>query len=242
MNNSAPATEYVEVPAVGESPVSPPPVVKQLNQLCRHEFGDPYELFENRFLCRKGGMLLVGPTGVGKSSFLLQCTTLWGRGKPAFGITPTMPLRILILQAENDEEDLSEMRDGVFNGLKLSKEDRDYACENVLVATESARTSSGFFEQVVKPLLEAHRPDLLVIDPALAYLGGDASNQKDVGTFLRNCLNPLLAEYNCGCVVVHHTNKPPSGKEKSGWKAGDFAYLGSGSAEWANWADRKSVV
>jgi hypothetical protein len=35
---------------------------------------------------------------------------------------------------------------------------------------------------------------------------------------------------------VHHTNKPPSGHEKPNWQAGDFAYLGSGSAEWANWA------
>jgi hypothetical protein len=49
-------------------------------------------------------------------------------------------------------------------------------------------------------------------------------------------LNPVLHRFGCGAVIVHHTNKPPSGKEKSNWQAGDFAYLGSGSAEWANWA------
>ena len=54
--------------------------------------------------------------------------------------------------------------------------------------------------------------------------------------FLRNMLNPLLREFNCAAIVVHHTNKPPSGKEKPDWSAGDFAYLGGGSAEWANWA------
>src|SRR5206468_2700274 len=48
--------------------------------------------------------------------------------------------------------------------------------------------------------------------------------------------NPLLREFNCAAVVVHHTNKPPTGKEKPDWSAGDFAYLGGGSAEWANWA------
>ncbi len=39
----------------------------------------------------------------------------------------------------------------------------------------------------------------------------------------------------CACILVHHTNKPPSGQERPNWQAGDLAYLGSGSAEWGNW-------
>jgi hypothetical protein len=35
-------------------------------------------------------------------------------------------------------------------------------------------------------------------------------------------------------VLAHHTNKPLRGKEKDNWEAGDFAYLGAGSAEWIN--------
>ena len=37
-------------------------------------------------------------------------------------------------------------------------------------------------------------------------------------------------------MLVHHTNKPPSGNAKPDWRGTDFAYLGSGSIEWANWA------
>jgi len=37
-------------------------------------------------------------------------------------------------------------------------------------------------------------------------------------------------------IIAHHTNKPPGGREKPNWKAGDMAYLGAGSAEWCNWA------
>ena len=84
--------------------------------------------------------------------------------------------------------------------------------------------------------LTKHQPDLLWIDPALAYLGGEVGSQREVGGFLRNMLNPLVHEFNCAVVVVHHTNKPPVGREKPDWNAGDFAYLGGGSAEWANWA------
>lgn len=107
---------------------------------------------------------------------------------------------------------------------------------NVVVAREDARTGWQFFSETVRPLLTDHQPDLLWIDPALSYLGGEANSQKDVGGFLRNHLNPLLREFNCAVVVVHHTNKPPAGREKPDWSGGDFAYLGGGSAEWANWA------
>ena len=54
-------------------------------------------------------------------------------------------------------------------------------------------------------------------------------------------LNPLLREFTCGCVILHHTNKPPTGRDKPDWQAGDFAYMGSGSIEWAGWP-RASIV
>ena len=217
-----------------EGVVQLPPDAKELGQLESVAWDDPNELLEHRYLCRGGGMLLVGPTGIGKSSFVMQCAVLWANGEPAFGIRPNMPLRILMIQAENDDGDLAEMRDGVLAGLNLSASDSLYARENILVFTENSRTSQAFASYTLMPLLEKHRPDLVIIDPALAYLGGDVNAQKDVGAFLRNQLNPLLTEYRCGCIIVHHISKPS--REKSPWAGGDFAYLGSGSAEWANWA------
>lgn len=101
---------------------------------------------------------------------------------------------------------------------------------------ENARSGAEFFSRTVEPLLRLHRPDLLWIDPALSYIGGESNSQKDVGQFLRGWLNPLLHRYECAAIVAHHSNKPPSGKEKVEWSGTDLAYLGSGSAEWANWA------
>jgi hypothetical protein len=76
--------------------------------------------------------------------------------------------------------------------------------------------------------------DLLIIDPAFAYLGGDSNSQKDVSRFMREYLNPLLQRHQVGLILAHHTNKPLRGAEKKEWKAGDYAYLGAGSAEWVN--------
>jgi hypothetical protein len=221
-------------PIVLPSVAAPGKLLKDIQS--RPPGADPDELLRNRFLCRGGGMLLVGPTGIGKSTFAMQFALCCTLGRPFFGIQPARPLRVLIIQSENDEGDLAEMRDGVLAGLGFRVEDRDAALANIVVVNEDSRTGLDFCGSCLAPALAAHRPDLVVIDPSLAYLGGEAKSQKDVGTFLRSGITPWIRRYGCGAILVHHTNKPPTGQEKAIWQAGDFAYLGSGSAELANWA------
>jgi hypothetical protein len=218
-----------------EKPVRPPPIAIPLGALELPPKDDPNELLRHRYLCRGSGMLVVGPTGIGKSTFTMQAAVCWSVGREHFGIVPARPLRSLIIQSENDHGDLAEMREGIFAGLNFTERERRDASERIVVAREDCRTAAEFCDQVIAPLLEKHEIDLLWIDPALAYIGGEANSQKDVGGFLRNHLNPLVHEHNCAVIVVHHTNKPPSGSEKPDWSGSDFAYLGSGSAEWSNW-------
>lgn len=226
-----------EAPGAEAPAVTPPPKARLLSELVQPTRNDdPDELLRSRFLCCGGGMLLCGPTGIGKSSLDMQFRIHWALGRGCFGITAARPLKSLLIQAENDDGDLAEMRDGVIAGLNLTEDEAKQACDNIIVAREDSRTGLPFLISVVRPLLEEYRPDLLGIDPALAYLGGETGSQKDVTAFLRNGLNPLLHEFHCGTNVIHHTNKPPTGKEKSNWSGNDFAYLGSGSIEWANWA------
>jgi hypothetical protein len=166
----------------------------------------------------------------------MQAMILWALGRKCVGVAPVKPLKSLLIQAENDDGDLAEMRDGVIAGLNLTPVQVQTALACIIVACEDTRTGATFTNCTLAPLLAKHRPDLVWIDPALAYLGGEASAQKDVGGFLRNLINPLLHRFECGGILITHTNKPPSGREKSHWTAGDFAYSGTGSAEWANWA------
>jgi len=209
---------------------------RPMGELVRPERDDPDELLRHRFLCRGGGLLLAAPTGIGKSTLSIQFALCWALGREALGIAPARPLRSLYIQAENDDGDLAELRDGICDGLEFTEADRAEAFERVTFSTVDDLCGLTFIAQAFTPLVEQHRPDLVFVDPLLSYIGGDVSKQEVVSPWLRNGLNPILHRTGSGLVLVHHVNKPPTGEAKREWKAGDFAYIGSGSADLANWA------
>ena len=159
----------------------------------------------------------------------------FGAGRECLGFVPTGTLKSCYIQSENDDGDLCELRDGILKGLQFTEQERQKALANVQFLTVDDIAGPDFLHRVVEPLCRDTKPDLLWIDPLFTYLGGDPSRPEIVSPWLRNHLNPILHRYAVGCVLIHHTNKPPSGKEKNTWQAGDFAYLGSGSSELANW-------
>jgi energy-coupling factor transporter ATP-binding protein EcfA2 len=207
------------------------PVARTLDEFVRPLAADPAELLKHRYLCRGGALLLVGATGLGKSSLAMQLMIKWALGQSVFGLEPTRSLKSLLIQAENDDGDLAEMKEGVFNGLNLSEEEQTEASKLVLVTQESSKTGTELSKAVLDPLLHTIKPDLLWLDPALAYIGGDMNSQKDVGKFLRTDVAPLLIKHNCAAIIIHHTNKISKDPEK---QTTDPTYLGAGSAEWIN--------
>jgi hypothetical protein len=188
----------------------------------------------NRFLCLGGIGMLVGQTGLGKSSLLLQLLMCWCRGKGFAGLNAPRPLKILLIQSENDDGDLQEMVNGILSGLKLPEGVRREVLENIKIITVDSVAGEKFVSRILTPLLAQHSPDLVVLDPALAFIGGDSKEQADVGMFLRLQILPLIRRFNSACLLVHHTNKPPGTKTQSFQHQGDLSYLGTGSSEWAN--------
>lgn len=197
---------------------------------------DPSILFKNRWLCRGGALEIIGPTGVGKSSLSMQAMIEWAVKRPAFHIEPMQALKSLLIQAENDHGDLCEMRDGILAGLGMEADEAEAATGNVLIHSCDDKTGPNFAREVVKPLLEKHRPDLLWIDPALSFLGADASDQEAVPAWLRHDLNPLLRKYGVACILLCHTGKPRTqASDSTSLPEIDPAYAQLGSSEWANW-------
>ena len=194
------------------------------------------ELLEDRFLSRKGSMLIVGNTGIGKSSLVMQMMIQWALGVGCFGINPARPLKSLLVQGENDEQDLAEMRDGVAGSLRLTDEQQRLVNRSVVVCHEVERSSDEFVDEVLERLIVQHRPDLVWIDPVFQYLGGDSNQQEDVSSFLRQQLGSLLKRHQCAVVLIHHTNKPS--RARNGPNNSNpllRAYDAAGSAEFGNW-------
>jgi hypothetical protein len=221
-----------------EEIVSPPPEApteyKTISELYAMDIRrDPTCLLGDRFLCESGSMLMVGQSGIGKSSLTAQGTVLWGLGLDLFGLTPAKPLKSVVIQAENDDGDLAEEVQGVVDGLHLSHR-LDELDKQVIILRETARTAADFVA-LVRVVVETYKPNLVWIDPLLAFLGGDVSDQQTVSKFLRNGINPIALEHRCAFIAVHHTGKPPkeSGRQKT---SGELAYLGIGSSDMTNWA------
>jgi hypothetical protein len=184
---------------------------------------------------------MVGSAGMGKSSASMQQDLRWAVGKEAFGIQPIGPLKIVTIQAENDEGDMYEMREGVTGGMSLSDEEILLGWENLRLVFEQSRTGEAFVNEVVEPILAEHRPDILRIDPLAAYAGADITQAAESARLLRTLINPLLTKYDCGLILVHHTPKTTN-RDTSNWRASDWMYAGAGSADIVNWARGVLVI
>jgi hypothetical protein len=197
-------------------------------------------LLGNRFLCIEGGMLFIGPSGIGKSSANMQQDICFALGRPAFGIKPSRSLRTLTIQAENDDGDLAEMTRGICDHLNLTAEERALVSERVVYIKEKALTGEKFLSQL-RRLVQKYRPDIVRIDPMHAYAGGDVKDPGVTTPFLRNGLNPILEEFRCAAIIVHHTPKTTN-RDTSQWNQTDWMYAGAGNADVTNWARAILVV
>ena len=196
-------------------------------------------LLGNRYLCRGGSMLFVGPSGIGKSSASCQQDMLWSLGREAFGIRPAHPLRILTFQAENDDGDQHEMARGVMQGLNLTSVDMAVVAANTRYLTRF-ETGKEFLEMMEREV-DRWKPDLVRLDPLNAFIGDDTKDPRAIASFCRSGINPILHKHSCGCIVAHHTPKT-NFRDTTSWTSLDWAYAGAGGADLTNWARAVMVV
>jgi AAA domain len=193
----------------------------------------------NRWLCAGGGGVLIGPSGVGKSTMAVQAAALWACGRSAFDIEPTGPLRVMIVQAEDDEGDSIEMA-RVIEDLELSADQLDLVGKNTHLEFLNDKTSIEFTRRLDE-MLELWPCDLVIINPLSAYLGADTKDEEKVNQFLRSWMNPILTARRVAAIFIHHTPKTTN-RDTSGWRASDWMYAGSGVAGITNWARAILVI
>ncbi|HPS09709.1 MAG TPA: AAA family ATPase [Kiritimatiellia bacterium] len=215
---------------------------------------NPAALFKRGWLRKGGGAFIVAPSGVGKSVFTVQAAICWSLGKAAFGVEPVRPLKIAVIQAEDDREEVGYFRNCVTRGLVdefgFSEADIRFALgwddpstARVFFHKAVGKCGQAFVEEVGALLDERPDIDLVIVNPFQSYFGGDVNKNNELSAFFRMWLDPEIKDPGDGgndraaVMFMHHTNKPPNVKEREGWGVDMFAaYIGAGGAEIVNWA------
>ena len=201
---------------------------------------DPNNILGNRWLCKGGSLLIVGQSGTGKSSLMMQAAVHWALGRDFFGIKPVRPLRSIILQAENDFLDVGESLQDVVAGAYLDSAEREQLRESLAIYRDTVSTGTTF-TKALRDLVVSHQADIVFVDPLLSFAGIDVSDQEQASKFLRHDLAPILLETGAVLVAMHHTGKPKTG-DKEGQTIADLAYSGLGSSEFTNYFRECAVL
>ena len=201
---------------------------------------DPDNLIGNRWITRGSSMIVSGGTGIGKSSLMMQIVIRWCLGLDFFGIKPVKPLKIGVIQAENDKGDLAEAFRGVVH-KRFSLDQMNQLQKNLEFRTEAVRTGDQFLAYA-RRFIHRSKLDLIVADPLFSYFGGDLSDQSEVSVFLRNKLQPILQETKVAWIWMHHVAKPQRKDGGEPLTTMELAHSGFGSSELANWAREIAVL
>ena len=202
---------------------------------------DPNSVIGNRWLCKGGSLLLVSQSGVGKSSFALQFLVSLCIQRSFFGIKAQRPLRVVMLQAENDLGDVAEAYQDITAGMSLYPDEQRNLDDNLVIYRDTNSVGTAFLEQM-KRLIELHRADVILVDPLLSFAGIEVADQKQMTEFLRHGVAKILEQTGCILVAVHHTTKPKSAKDKEGQTPSDLAYSGAGASELVNYVREVGVL
>jgi hypothetical protein len=147
-------------------------------------------------------------------------------------------LRVLIIQAENDRGDETEMVRDIW---KLFKPSEQAVIRKGVYVVRVNDVVGPDFIYLLKLFLAEYKPDLVILDPMNSYTGGDPSDPKIITPFLRNMVIPALEQFDAGLLMVHHTPKTRNW-DTSKWKQHDWAYAASGSNEISNVARFMLVI
>ncbi len=216
------------VPAAVSPPVSFPPL-KRISELECIPADDCSYLLSNRLLRRGESAGLVGPSGLGKSTTAVQMAIQWSAGLPALGLAPLAPMRVIMMQSENDEAEMSMLTRGILRVADFTAEQAAMVDENFVMAEVSG---GEHLLAMVEHYVREHDADLLIIDPVMAYYAGEISSASEFGGFLRT-LAAQFKRLNVAVMFVHHAGKK---KTTPGGAAIDIdaIYGGIGSSEFSN--------
>ena len=179
------------------------------------------DLFAEGWLKRRQAAMIVSTAGTGKSVMSYQLAYAWACGREALGLKPMRPLRIAILQAEDDESEVAEFRRSVRVASKVlwkwTDADIRAAEDNLhdkIIPGCDVVSFVGRLRELLKRCRDRGRPiDLVIVNPLQSVtVGNDLTSNTDTGKILRNDktgFDSIIKDetLNCSMLFFHHTPK-----------------------------------
>jgi len=165
-----------------------------------------------RWLCRGGTVLEASTPGVGKTAAVMQRAICYALGLCAFGVAPvnSKNLKSVVVQAENDFGDQSEIFKGVVAGISAKygmaiETILNTIAERVIIIRLDA--SGDMFAQALDHVLGKTKPDIIFLDPIFSFWGRALSDLGEFTDFTRNRISPILNKHHCAAWLTHHMDK-----------------------------------
>jgi len=193
----------------------------------------------NLWLERQNYAVIQGQSGIGKSMLAIQAGVEAASGHDVFGLRVDRPLKVLVLQDEDSRNDRIRQAQCI-KRIAATRAEELLVKRNLKIMSPRKRAHQGqaLFE-FLTGVFENFSFDLLILNPAFAFVDGSVNDSASVGDFLRSHLHEFLRAKNAAAIVIHHVPKPP--KSGKGRASDTTMYAGHGSAEWAN-APRASMT
>ena len=167
-------------------------------------------------LVRGAVSLIVAPGARGKSSWITVLALACASGRQLLGQKVYGgPQRVLYINAEDSTDELAlrlraamqhhKLTDVDLPGLMVAGADRVSFNLAKVVSGVALIDDGGWV--ALRALIEKHRPDVLILDPLVALVGGASLNDNAVAALLMRKLVVTAVEHKLAVLVAHHTAK-----------------------------------
>jgi len=157
-------------------------------------------------LMENGSMMLVGPSGIGKTQISIQFMVHLALGKDYLHYKIKIPKKVLFLSLEMDHGSLKKFLEAVNGGL--SDADRALLEQNLIIIPHGEpwplNTANGQAQLV--QWLETIEPDVLFVDSVGSAVRGNISADENVMPLL-DFNDHIRKRYNLAVWYIHHMRK-----------------------------------
>lgn len=188
---------------------------------------DAYDWVIPDLLERKDRLIVTGPEGSGKTTFVRQLAVLSAAGIHPTKFTPIKPVRVLVVDAENTER---QWRRAVRWSVRRAAESGtvDPAMAVNIVAGNRIDITRGSHLSEIHRLIDRHKPDVLFIGPLYKLVPKAINNDDDAAPLIVGL--DSLRERDIALVMEAHAGKASNA-------AGDRDLRPRGSAALLGWPE-----